>query len=147
MQPPHASFSVSQPGVAKESDRRATALAAINAEKASVKAKAKAAAAASKANGTSPATADDADGTDGTTDNDSERHDQWRGVLIQLLWMERRWWLIGTLLAGTMHGLVQSVGRFMTLRAAISAVVNEEPFERRVWLGFTVFLVVGLEVR
>ena len=47
--------------------------------------------------------------------------------------------------AGTLHGLVQSVGRFLTLRAAISAVVDEASFERRLFLGFTVFVVVGLE--
>ena len=48
-----------------------------------------------------------------------------RGVLIKLLLEERKWWLVGALLSGVLHGLVQSVGRFLTLRAAIDSVVDE----------------------
>ena len=54
-----------------------------------------------------------------------------------MAWAERRGLILSGVAAGIAHGAINSLGRFLLLRAAIKAVVNEAPFRVRAGLAVT----------
>lgn len=66
-------------------------------------------------------------------------------LVLRMVYSERKALVVVGVVFGILHGVINSMGRFILLRAAINAVVNESPFEERLGLAIGVVLVIAFE--
>ena len=66
-------------------------------------------------------------------------------LLLRMLYRQRFPMVVVGLLLGMSHGVVNSCGRFLALRTAIAAVVEDAPFPQRLRLAFLIAGVIAGE--